>query len=137
MLVKGSSMLDFFHFFCLAFACGISCNARPLCSRSAGSIRRASRRARLQPCQGLEVVENRPTFLLKATWGGLRLRSAAQAPRRLQRVPWLKRRQDAPQRPSRGLLFCICFLMSLEIDFYWILGANLTPFWPPKSIKIH
>ena len=30
---------------CLAFACGLSCNARPPCSRSAGSIRRASLRA--------------------------------------------------------------------------------------------
>ena len=40
LLVEFSSMLDyiFFHFFCLAFACGLSCNARPPCSRSAGSI---------------------------------------------------------------------------------------------------
>ena len=62
------------------------------------TIRRASLRApgRVNP---LEDVEDRPTLLLRATWGGLRFRSAA----RIQRIPWLKKRQEAPKRFSRGL----------------------------------
>ena len=66
-------------------------------------------------------------------WGGC----ALVPPRKIQRVPWIFGVQEASKRPSRGLLFSICFLMPFWTDFLSIFLANMSLSWPPKSTKIH
>ena len=109
-------------------ACGFSCNARPPCSRSAGSIRRASLRASSR-VRGLATWLSWLPFYRKATWRG--------APPRYRRAgPVAKMRprggQEAAKTATFSHLFLNTFLDRSFIDF----PSNLAPFWPPKSKKI-
>jgi len=43
---------------------------------------------------------------------------------------------DPVFRGFKTLFLGLLFLMVFRIHFYWVLGANLDPTWPPKTIKI-